>query len=141
LLRSLEEEGLDKKKLILTINNLKDSDRSIKFYLDRNLNENAVFADTIKKDRTQSFEVKDVDLQSGYETKPLKAAKVKDDKISGIYVTSQQFSNIVFPLNNSDIIDSLVTKKSETQFEMIKKLELDRSAHAELMDYCKQKNI
>ena len=43
LLRSLEEEGLDKKKLILTINNLKDSDRSIKFYLDRNLNENAVF--------------------------------------------------------------------------------------------------
>ena len=43
LLRSLEEEGLDKKKLILTINNLRDSDRSIKFYLDKNLNENAVF--------------------------------------------------------------------------------------------------
>jgi len=39
---------------------------------------------------------------------------VKDDKISGIYVTTQQFSNIVFPLNKSDIIDSLVTKKSET---------------------------
>ena len=49
LLRSLEEEGLDKKKLILTINNLKDSDRSIKFYLDRNLNENAVF---LKKKNT-----------------------------------------------------------------------------------------
>ena len=49
LLRSLEEEGLDKKKLILTINNLKDSDRSIKFYLDRNLNENAVF---FKKKKT-----------------------------------------------------------------------------------------
>jgi len=39
---------------------------------------------------------------------------LKDDKISGIYVTTQQFSNIVFPLNKSDIIDSLVTKKSET---------------------------
>jgi len=43
LLQSLEKEGLDKKKLILTINNLKDSDRSIKFYLDRNLKENAIF--------------------------------------------------------------------------------------------------
>jgi len=43
LLQSLEKEGLDKKKLILTINNLKDSDRSIKFYLDRNLKKNAVF--------------------------------------------------------------------------------------------------
>ena len=43
LLQSLEKEGLDKKKLILTINNLKDSDRSIKFYLDRNLNKNMIF--------------------------------------------------------------------------------------------------
>ena len=43
LLQSLEKEGLDKKKFILTINNLKDSDKSIKFYLDRNLNDNAVF--------------------------------------------------------------------------------------------------
>ena len=43
LLQSLEKEGLDKKKLILTINNLKDSDRSIKFYLDKNLNENSIF--------------------------------------------------------------------------------------------------
>ena len=43
LLQSLEKEGLDKKKLILTINNLKDSDRSIKFYLDRNLDENTIF--------------------------------------------------------------------------------------------------
>ncbi len=51
------------------------------------LNENAVFADTIKKDRNQTYEVKDADLQSGYETKPLKAAKVKDDKISELYGT------------------------------------------------------
>ena len=51
------------------------------------LNENAVFADTIKKDRNQTYEVKDADLQSGYKTKPLKAAKVKDDKIPELYGT------------------------------------------------------
>ena len=37
LLSSLQKEGLDKKKLILTINNLKDSDKSIKFYVERNI--------------------------------------------------------------------------------------------------------
>ena len=43
LLDSLEKEGLDVKKLKLTINNLKDSDKSIKFYVDRNLKKNVVF--------------------------------------------------------------------------------------------------
>ena len=43
LLHSLEKEGLDLKKLKLTINNLKDSDKSIKFYVDRNLKDNVVF--------------------------------------------------------------------------------------------------
>jgi len=43
LLNSLEKEGLDVKKLELTINNLKDSDKSIKFYVDRNLKKNVVF--------------------------------------------------------------------------------------------------
>jgi len=43
LLYALEKEGLDKKKLILTINNLKDSDRSIKFYVNINLKRNAIF--------------------------------------------------------------------------------------------------
>ena len=43
LLHSLEKEGLDIKKLKLTINNLKDSDRAIKFYVDRNLEKNSVF--------------------------------------------------------------------------------------------------
>ena len=43
LLHSLETEGLDTKKLKLTINNLKDSDKSIKFYIDRNLDKNSVF--------------------------------------------------------------------------------------------------
>ena len=43
LLYSLEKEGLDFKKLKLTINNLKDSDKSIKFYVDKNLEKNVVF--------------------------------------------------------------------------------------------------
>jgi tRNA(Ile)-lysidine synthase len=43
LLHSLKKEGLDEKKLKLTINNLKDSDKSIKFYVDRNLKKNVVF--------------------------------------------------------------------------------------------------
>ena len=43
LLQSLEKEGLDKMKLKLTINNLKDSDNSIKFYVSRNLDHNSVF--------------------------------------------------------------------------------------------------
>ena len=43
LLFSLKKEGLDIKKLKLTINNLKDSDKSIKFYVARNLKKNVVF--------------------------------------------------------------------------------------------------
>jgi len=43
LLKSLTKEGLDKKKLKLTINNLKDSDKSIKFYVNKNLKNNSVF--------------------------------------------------------------------------------------------------
>jgi len=43
LLHSLEKEGLDTKKLKLTINNLKDSDKSIKFYVEKNLEKNSVF--------------------------------------------------------------------------------------------------
>ena len=34
-----------------------------------------------------------------------------------------------------------LTGSNETQFEMIKKLELDRNAHETLIDYCKIKNI
>ena len=48
LLYSLEKEGLDIKKFKLTINNLKDSDKSIKFYVDRNLIKNSFFLKTKK---------------------------------------------------------------------------------------------
>ena len=34
-----------------------------------------------------------------------------------------------------------LTDKGESQFEMIKKLELDREAHEELIHYCEQKEI
>ena len=34
-----------------------------------------------------------------------------------------------------------LAKKGESQFEMLKKLELDRFAHTELIHYCKQKDI
>ena len=44
LLSSLQKEGLDKKKLILTINNLKDSDKSIKFYVERNIEKNSIYS-------------------------------------------------------------------------------------------------
>ncbi len=43
LLSILEKEGLDKKKFLLTINNLKDSDKSIKFYVDKNIKKNSTF--------------------------------------------------------------------------------------------------
>ena len=43
LLKSLAKEGLDEKKLKLTINNLKDSDQSIKFYVNKNLENNLFF--------------------------------------------------------------------------------------------------
>ena len=51
------------------------------------LNEKAAFADTIKKDRTQEYAVVKTDLKSDYKTRPLKAAKVKADKISQLYGT------------------------------------------------------
>jgi len=43
LLETLEKEGLDLKKLKLTIDNLRDSDKSIKFYVKKNLNKNSIY--------------------------------------------------------------------------------------------------
>ena len=51
------------------------------------LNEKAAFADTIKKVRTQEYAVIATDLKSDYKTRPLKAAKVKADKIARLYGT------------------------------------------------------
>jgi len=43
LINQLEKEGLDKKKLKLTISNLKDSDSSINFYIKKNIENNTRF--------------------------------------------------------------------------------------------------
>jgi len=51
------------------------------------LNEKATFADTTKKDRIQEYVVIATDLKSDYKTRPLKAAKVKADKIPQLYGT------------------------------------------------------
>jgi hypothetical protein len=51
------------------------------------LNEKATFADTTKKNRTQEYAVVATDLKSDYKTRPLKAAKVKADKIPQLYGT------------------------------------------------------
>tara|TARA_B100001142_G_scaffold329117_1_gene391305 strand:+ start:13 stop:1623 length:1611 start_codon:yes stop_codon:yes gene_type:complete len=51
------------------------------------LNENATFADTIRRDRTQEYKMIHVNIDSDYNARPLAAAKVKDDKIIGLYAT------------------------------------------------------
>ena len=51
------------------------------------LNDNAFFADTLKKDRTQIFEILDANLGSDYKIKPLPVAKVKNAKITKLYKT------------------------------------------------------
>ncbi len=43
LLTSLQKEGLDKKKFLSTINNLKSSDDTIKYFVKENLEKNVVF--------------------------------------------------------------------------------------------------
>lgn len=37
----------------------------------------------------------------------------KEDSVSGIYTTSQQFCNIALPFNKSDLVDSLLTNKAQ----------------------------
>ncbi len=49
------------------------------------LNEKAIFTDTLKKDRSQEYIVVTTDLQSDYKTRPLKAAKIKANKIPQLY--------------------------------------------------------
>jgi hypothetical protein len=43
-----------------------------------------------------------------------KSSEEDDDKVSGIYVITQQFSNIALPIDKTDIIDSLLSNKSKT---------------------------
>ncbi len=59
------------------------------------------------------------------------------------YVKFQTFKAETLVTPNADKAEYQkgLTSADETQFDMIKKLELDRKAHEELMDYCKQKRI
>ena len=49
LIEELSKKGLDKKKFINTLINLKNSDDVIKFYVNQNLKENTFFSKTKKK--------------------------------------------------------------------------------------------
>lgn len=41
----------------------------------------------------------------------------KDDVVSGIYVTTQQFSNIALPIKKSDVVDDMLSKDSQSQIK------------------------
>ena len=41
----------------------------------------------------------------------------KEDTVSGIYVTTQQFSNIALPIVKSDVIDNIISKTSQSQIK------------------------
>ena len=43
MIKKFEDFGLDKKKFQLTIENLKESDKSIKFYVEKNKRDNSIF--------------------------------------------------------------------------------------------------
>ena len=41
----------------------------------------------------------------------------KEDTVSGIYVTTQQFSNIALPIVKSDVIDNMLSKQTQSQIK------------------------
>jgi hypothetical protein len=41
----------------------------------------------------------------------------KDDSVSGIYVTTQQFSNIALPISDSDVIDNILSNKAQNKIK------------------------
>ncbi|MEE2700397.1 MAG: hypothetical protein VYD71_03425 [Bacteroidota bacterium] len=49
------------------------------------LNEQASFADTLKEDKSQTYSIKQYHIKADYKTRPLKAAKVKDESILKLY--------------------------------------------------------
>ena len=59
------------------------------------------------------------------------------------YVKFQTFKAETLVTKNAEKAEyqKSVTDKSDTHYNMLKKLELDKSAHFELIKYCKQKNI
>ena len=64
-------------------------------------------------------------------------------KAGADYVKFQTFKAHSLVTSTAEKADyqKTLTDEGESQFEMIKKLELNRAAHEELIDYCKKKNI
>jgi len=64
-------------------------------------------------------------------------------EVGADYVKFQTFKAETLVTQSADKAEyqKELTGEDETQFDMIKKLELDRKAHEELMDYCVQKGI
>ena len=49
------------------------------------LNEQASFSDTLKVDKSQTYSVNQYNLKTNFKTRPLKAAKVKEESVSKLY--------------------------------------------------------
>ena len=81
------------------------------------LNDNASFDDTLKKDRTQIFEILDANLGSDYKIKPLAVAKVKNAKITKLYKTqiAAAFGNVhgVYKPGNVKLTPTILQKSQE----------------------------
>ena len=123
------------------------------------LNSKATFSDTIKKDRTQEYTVITTDLKSDYKIRPLKAAKVKPDKIPKLYQSrislgagyrlgskvsaiynstrskDMSYGVIFNHLNNNVKIDTRLAGKSDNNLHLyVKKIKEDKIYIANL-DY------
>ena len=104
------------------------------------LNQNATFSDTIKKDRKQRYNLLDVSLRSGYKTKPLTAATVKDVKIPELYDTkiglglglpaSTQTNFIYNSLRSRDLTYGLILHHFSNTYDLAESSKSDFSVYA-----------
>jgi hypothetical protein len=123
------------------------------------LNSKATFSDTIKKDRTQEYTVITTDLKSDYKTRPLKAAKVKPDKISKLYQSrislgtgyrvgskisaiynstrskDMSYGAIFNHFNNNVKIDKKLAGKSDNNFHLYAKTIKEDKTYIANLDY------
>ena len=96
----------------------------------KRLNENANFADTIKRDRSQTYEMMDVSLISDYKLEKLLAAKVKNDRIIKLYTTKvgigfgssyNALSSFVHNSNRSENLSySIIANHASNKYDVAK---------------------
>ena len=82
------------------------------------LNENAIFLDTVKTKKTQSFNIFKVQIDSDYSTRPLNSAKVKSQKIPQLfnkrvtlgsgYKVKSQFNAVYNTIYSKDISNGII---------------------------------